>query len=443
MSRGAAPSTIVADASLSAWRSKAITVFSVVSAVAYLPAEIIMVLGQAPPHGWPAQFIVLAAYVGILYSAVFYWSNYRARAWTILVGGYLVALIHLVTIPHGPFGRALPAMLPILAFVILGTRPGMVTTVFSMGFILIVPLLQRVPGLVEILTNAPAEAPLPMNVIWEQGVALIAILAGQMILLDRFHDFLMRSLAKVQREASERTAAYRKLEHEMQERRRLENEVARVGDEERRRLGVDIHDGVCQQLTGALLRCEAMARRLERNRPLTPDEFSALSKLLEEAIDESHSVAKGLCPLDPGPEALATALHTLSKRTWKATGNPCLFTTGGDVNVADPVTAQHLYRIAQEAVSNAVRHANAPEITIRLQDDGERLVLEVEDNGEGLSPQTSGEGMGLSTMAYRAHLLGGALSVTPKPAGGTRVLCQVPNTVSQSSIRPHLRKEIP
>lgn len=417
------------------WRRKAVNIFSLVSAIAYLPPTMLMVAGQAPPNGWPVHIVVMCGYACFVFSMLLHRADYRARAWMILAGGFVVALVHLVTIPHGPFGRALPAMLPIIAFVLLGARAGRAVTAFSIGILFFGPILGRVPGLVEALTLEPAEEPLSWKTILEQASVLMALLIGQMILLDRFHGFLMRSLADLQREAGERAAAYTTLEHEMRERRRLEHEVAKASDEERRRLGADIHDGVCQQLTGALLRCEAMVRRLERGQPLDLEEFTPLSSLLEEAIDESHAVAKGLCPLDPDPGALALALQELSKRTRQNARVSCQFRTMGDVQVPDPVMAQHLYRIAQEAVSNAMRHANATKIAVRLQGDEDGLVLEVTDDGKGISVRTPTAGMGLRTMEYRTHLLEGALRVTPIPTGGTRILCRVPLHVARLNER--------
>ncbi len=436
MDRGVTPKGDAVEAAARQWRHRAVTVFSVVSSAAFLPSMVLMVTGQAPPNGWPVYLFVGAGYLCFVFCAALHRADYRKRAWALLAGGYVVALVHLVTIPHGPFGRALPALLPIMAFVFLGSRAGLAVTIAGIVLILVGPLLGKVPGLVEALTREPAEEPLTVDIIIDQGSTLIGILIGQMILLDRFHDFLMRSLAGLQHEASERAVAYSNLEREMRERRRLEHEVARAGDEERRRLGHDMHDGVCQQLTGALLRCEALARRRQRGEDLASEDFAALSTLLEEAIDESHAVAKGLCPLAPGPGALATALRTLSKRTRGTTGFPCLFTASGDVSVPDRVTAQHLYRIAQEAVSNAVRHAKATEIAVRLQGNETGLSLEVEDNGQGVQPRGPLEGMGLRTMAYRAHLLEGELNVMPASAGGTRVVCRVPAAVARSAEQP-------
>jgi len=254
---------------------------------------------------------------------------------------------------------------------------------------------------------------------WFQGIALAAILLEIMVLLDRFHDMLMQALA-------DRTAAYQKLKNEMQERRRLEYELARTTDEERRRLGHEIHDGVCQQLTAALLRSEALTEWLDPARPSATEVLTGLTALLEETIDETHAVARGLCPLESDPEALVSALQTLVYRIQKASGIACTLKTTGDVSIAERATANHLYRIAQEAITNAVKHANANGITVTLEGNEDSLVLEVEDDGDGLPDENNLNGMGLRTMSYRADLIQGNLSVAAGAKGGTLMTCRVP-----------------
>jgi len=105
----------VIEAAALEWRRKAVNIFSLVSAIAYLPPLILMVAGQAPPNGWPVHLIVISGYSCFVFSVLLHRVDYRARAWMILSGGFVVALVHLVMVPHGPFGRALPAMLPIIA----------------------------------------------------------------------------------------------------------------------------------------------------------------------------------------------------------------------------------------------------------------------------------------------------------------------------------------
>jgi signal transduction histidine kinase len=262
-----------------------------------------------------------------------------------------------------------------------------------------------------------------------QTAALAAFLAALIVLLGRFHRFMLDALAAQEREAVERSAAQRKVESEMRERERLEREIAGIGDEERRRLGRELHDGVCQQVTAALLRCQALERRLERGGTLSGKDFETPSTLLAESIDEAHNVARGLCPLEPDPEALAPALRALAKRIQEISAVRCEFLATGDVRVPDPAMAQHLYRIAQEALSNAVRHAHANRITVELRGSDGELTLQVEDDGVGLPAALPAGGMGLRTMAYRAQVLDGHLTVAPALGGGTRVTCRVPYSV--------------
>jgi two-component system CheB/CheR fusion protein len=250
--------------------------------------------------------------------------------------------------------------------------------------------------------------------VWYQAAVLASILALVWILLDRFHRFLLGALAAQCRE--------------MRERQRLEREIAGLGDRERRRLGQDLHDGVCQQVTAALLRCQALERRLERGGSVSGTDFAPLSSLLADTIDEAHNIARGLCPLEPDPEALAPALRALTKRMQKVVAVRCECVTAGDVRVTDPEVAQHLYRIAQEALSNAVRHAKASRISLEFRGTDSEFTLQVEDDGVGLPAASPAGGMGLRTMTYRAQILGGQLTVEPAPGGGTLVTCRVPRS---------------
>ena len=277
------------------------------------------------------------------------------------------------------------------------------------------------PGLVgSLIAEGQHVSELP-SFIWFQGIALIAILLQVMVLLERFHMMLMQSLA-------DRTVAYHKLKAEMQERRRLEHEVARITDDERRRLGNEIHDGICQQITAALLRSEALREWLNPADASATEAITGLTTLLEETIDEARAVAHGLCPLESDPEALAAALRTLAGRIQTASGIACALETVGDVCVVDVARANHFYRIAQEAASNAVRHSHAKKISMRLSGTDDSLLLEVEDDGVGLPADSNAKGMGLRTMSYRADLMEGRLTATTGAGGGTCIACRIPRT---------------
>lgn len=426
------PSTIP-ELTLDVWRRRAADVLLIICAVALLPVLVLGLLGYGIPASWGLKGLGIMAYLPILAGALARRVDYRVRVWMSVGAGYLLALLGSAAFPQAPFLRVMPFEHAVFVLVLTGAKSGRVVTLISIGVILLVPVLHAAPGVAPLLAEPGAVSGASFSLLMVQSINLIALLIGLMVLLDRFHAMVLQALAaqqqateELRRETAERAEALSKLERAVGERQRLEHELARIADEERRRLGQDMHDGVCQQVTGALLRCQALERRLARGDHLPAVEVGALSKLLEEAIDEAHVVAQGLYPLQPEPGALTQALRTLAKRTQAASGVHCRFTAWGDTDVPNPATAQHLYRIAQEAVSNAVKHAGANQITITLQGTSDEIVLQIEDDGHGLSEAQPSGGMGMRTMTFRAQALGGAHATEPAPDGGLRVVCRVP-----------------
>jgi signal transduction histidine kinase len=373
-------------------------------------------MGMLPKAAGVAAYLVMAA------AALCRWVDYRRRVWASFLVLYPALFIASLVAPLGPYAQIGVVTIPIYALVLLGPVAARISIVPSAAIILSVPLLRGQPGIVHLLGFDLAFEATPPGLIWfrvaVQGASLLALL----VLLDRFHRLIFDSL-------TQRVAAQRKVEREMYERRRLEREIAVIGDQERRRLGQELHDGVCQQVTAALLRCQTLERRLDRGGTLSSTDFLPLSSLLAETIDDAHNVARGLCPLEPHPDALAPALRALVKQMHELAEVRCEFRAVGDVCVPDPEAAQHLYRIAQEALSNAVRHAKANRISVELRGNDGKLTLQVEDDGAGMPTSFSIDGMGLRTMAYRAQIINGELTVGPAPSGGTRVVCHVPLAV--------------
>jgi signal transduction histidine kinase len=405
---------------LDAWRHKASDIVLAVVAVAHLPVIVLGWLGHGPPMGPLPRTVGLAVYLVVSAAALFRWVEYRWRVWVSVLALYPALFIASLVAPHGPYAQIGAVTMPIYALVLLGSPAGRIAIVASAAIIVSAPLLREQPDVVHLLGIDPALETAPAGLVWFRATVKAASLFGLMILLDRFHRLLVDGLTA-------RIAAQRKVEREMRERQRLQREIASIGDGERRRLGQELHDGVCQQVTAALLRCQAMERRLQRGGTLSGADLAPLSALLTETIDDAHNVARGLCPLESEPEALAPALRALTRRTQEMTGVRCEFLAVGDVRVANPEAAQHLYRIAQEALSNAVRHAHATRIAVELRRSDGELKLQVEDDGIGLPPTLAAGGMGLRTMAYRTQLLGGELTVIPAPTAGTRVTCCVPH----------------
>lgn len=212
---------------------------------------------------------------------------------------------------------------------------------------------------------------------------------------------------------------------EAHERMRLEREVVSIAGEERRRVGRDLHDGLGSHLTGLSMHARALARRAELGRPLSSDGLESLAEGIESGIDQARALAQGLDPLDIDHRSLVSALDDLTQSISVASGQPCRFESDVDQIGLTSEAAEHLYRIAQEATTNAVRHAQASRVDVSLRRESAHLVLAVRDDGIGLDNKAQG-GMGLRTMHYRARVIGGDLSAVRVKGGGTLVRCEVP-----------------
>ena len=431
MERQSGPESAAVDAALMAWRRKAADVLMIATAAVHLPVIIIVMLGYGTPAGPLGIAIAVTGYVVMAAAALLRQVEYRTRLLAFFIAAYLVVAVTNLVAPHGPYAQVGLVCQPALVLALCGSPAARIAILASGTILVSAPFLRVLPSVARTLGIDPAQVADAPGLVWMQAAALVGFLAALMVLLDRFHRFLLDALAGQCR-------ATAGLEHEMRERQRLEREIAAIGDGERRRLGQELHDGVCQQVTGALLRCQALERRLERGGAASGADFAALSSLLAETIDEAHNVALGLCPLEPDPEALAPAVRALTRRIQEMGAVRCEFFAAGDVRVPDAATAQHLYRIAQEALSNAVRHAHASRIAVELRGSAGELSLQVEDDGVGVPAELPAGGMGLRTMVYRAQILEGNLTIALAPSGGTRVACRVPRPAGESATRQHL-----
>lgn len=213
------------------------------------------------------------------------------------------------------------------------------------------------------------------------------------------------------------------------ERRRLEQEILQISELEQRRIGQDLHDGLCQHLAATELMSEILEQRLAKKSKTDAARAADVARQVREAISQTRLLARGLSPVVLESEGLMSALQELADNTERMFRVKCEFDCPGVVLVHNHTTATHLYRIAQEAVSNAIRHGKARRIVVSLSRAGERLALEIRDDGIGLPPDLSkAKGMGLRIMQYRAGMSGGTLAIQNLPEGGARVACSVPFT---------------
>lgn len=209
--------------------------------------------------------------------------------------------------------------------------------------------------------------------------------------------------------------------------KRLENEVMQISEMERQRIGQDLHDTLGQILTGIAMVTGVLQRSLEQKSLDEARQAATVSEHLKEAITLTRSLARGLCPLEVEADGLTAAVGEMARNAERIHGVQCAFICEPPVFVDDRAVAMHLYRIAQEAVANATRHAQAKNVTITLIRQDREILLRVEDDGIGIDEATvDGEGMGMHIMRYRAGAIGGALRVETGERGGTVVTCTCP-----------------
>jgi PAS domain S-box-containing protein len=215
------------------------------------------------------------------------------------------------------------------------------------------------------------------------------------------------------------------LEREVAERARLEREVIESCAREQRRIAYDLHDGVGQQLVSIAVSAKLLEEELRPNRPTEAKKASAIVRIANEAARQARLTARSLEGAD-GVGDLKMALESLAvNMSQNCRVRSTVEANSASLPVSAPVAAQ-LYRIAQEAVRNAVEHGAAREVLIQLTFGHRDMLLTIQDDGEGFNTKTNGHGMGLRIMRYRAQSIGGSCEVDTGPDRGTIVYCRVP-----------------
>jgi PAS domain S-box-containing protein len=217
----------------------------------------------------------------------------------------------------------------------------------------------------------------------------------------------------------------------------LEREVLHVSEWEHRRIAQDLHDGLGQLLVGTVHLTSALQKELAVKSLSDSRYLHRILKLLNEAVAQTRSLARGLHPVEPESDGLMASLEALAKRTKSLFQVACRFHYQRPVLIYDNAVATHLYRIAQEAITNAIKHAKPKRIEISLSETAGRINLTIRDDGTGLPAHRRKEpGMGLRIMRYRAGMIGGSLAVEKEDRRGTKVTCSVRLPVGNVSDRP-------
>lgn len=211
-------------------------------------------------------------------------------------------------------------------------------------------------------------------------------------------------------------------------RRQLEQEVLESSEHERQRIARDLHDDLGQQLTGIAIMARALATRLAARALPEAGDARELGELVQDAIAQSVALARGLDPLTEFGAELSTALEGLARDGARKFRILCRFHSYGEVPAVDGGAAANLYRIAQEAMTNAVKHGPAGRVDIDLRGLAGSIELAVTDDGKGtVDPAQFKPGQGLRIMAYRARSIGATLAIERSPRGhGLQIRCTLP-----------------
>jgi PAS domain S-box-containing protein len=213
------------------------------------------------------------------------------------------------------------------------------------------------------------------------------------------------------------------------ERRGLEREILEIAGREQLRIGSDLHDGLGQDLTGVALMLRSVVAQLRKENSSARSDVEDIISLVNGAIESTRAMARGLAPVGADRGGLIAGLQSMAVRGMERYGVRAHFNT----SLQEPLTlddgaATHLYRIAQEAFTNAIRHGRVTQVTIDLATAEGTLTLSVQDNGRGFDERNaSNNGLGLKLMRYRAQMLGGDVTISNNKGGGVVVRCTCPH----------------
>lgn len=407
------------DQVLAAWRGRVLQILLVFSSAAMLLPLGAVLAGYGLRLPALLRGATLVLYLALLLATLRPRWRLAVRAWLLLGAIAATGAIELSVGQLAGSGRISLLLLPLLALLLVGPRAGWAAAGLSAILFALVPALLH-SGWLEGCRIALAGTAAPPAYWALQWFLWLSILLTLMILFTHFQSLQRRTMIDERKGRRQREA-------ETADRRRLEEAIGRIGEEERRRLGAELHDGLCQHLTAARLNCSALEAAYGAAEAGGPSALAQLRQTLEEALGMAYDVANGLCPVDMEPDALLPALERLCREVRERHGIACRLQADRNLAIHNPEHALHLYRIAREAVANAVKHARCHNVAIALEQGDGELVLRIGDDGQGAGTGAAPKaGLGLSIMAYRAKLIGGALQIGESATGGMQVACRVP-----------------
>ena len=205
---------------------------------------------------------------------------------------------------------------------------------------------------------------------------------------------------------------------------RLERQVIAIGEEERSRIGRDLHDDLGSHLSGVELLSTVLQKKLEKHAPDQTEQLATIRQLIRDAIEKTRRLSHGLYPVHIIEHGLETAIEELATEIRELFSLPCTLLFADDVEPLDSAITPHIYYIVREALFNAAKHAKPHMIEVTIQRTNTTLSVIIKDDGQGMAQQKKKKGLGLHTMHYRAKAIGATLDIATATDGGTVVTLQ-------------------
>ena len=336
------------------------------------------------------------------------WLDQRSSTAMIAVSGVLILSIGFLSVYTGPLlSCSLLYLIPMLLVTrVAGLRSGIFAAFFATTIWLFVELTSGIEYQHQVTPY--------WNALMRLGTFLVTVSLVS----------ATKSLnAHLEERVVERTSA---LEAQISETRELERAILEISDRERATIGQDLHDGLCQQLVGAAFTANLLRQKLGNSPAFAALDVERISDLIDDSITQARNLARGLYPVRLETDGLEMAVRELASTTSRRFDVNCTVECPTPLPVCESSASIHLYRIIQEAVINAVKHARASLITIDLSADSKNFTAAIKDNGVGIHHSTANpDGMGLNIMKYRARMIDADFEIMNRANGGTDVCCRM------------------
>jgi len=404
------------------WRANATHVVLVVLAAFGLPLALCCLAGKFIVLPWPARGTSLLAYGALVFAFFLHRRHYRWRAVILLVSLYVLAIMQLAMNGLVGHGRIAALVLPLLGLILLGSKEGWIAAALTTLLLVVSTFLAGNGTLIR--WQLIHENSLDPGYWFFQDLMLLGALVPLMLLFTRFLALQTQSMV-IERQSRQ------ELEDESAARRRLEAELVRVGDEERRRLGAELHDGLGQDLLVIINQAQFGLLKVEHP-PAVSARLQNIVETAKQALEQTRRMAHNAYPGLLDELGFTKAVRAMLQKVTQASGVSMVIHLVDVDGLLPPESELHLFRIMQEAINNVLKHACASEVRVMLTREAASIRLVIEDNGRGFDPDQiksappGRRGLGLHQIVVRAHTGGGRITLQSRPGQGTRLMVEMP-----------------